>query len=332
MRLRCYQGIITKKGNVFVIFRQLLLQEFDYTPRIEVSIEGSLQLVERTHSNTVTQKRQFKTLLLAVIVLLTGACAALQPPGASGPVPSGPPYPATITGESQRTETALLELNRILRRGGAGTLGEDYLQPVTATIRRLPGDSGSTLYLPKVGSNAEMNEEETREALRRFINDWRVLIGSNPSQLSLIERIDNPDRTKVASYEQRVFRYPLRGDFGKLQITFTGDRRLLNLTSTCIPDAERLQATLAGLTPQLSAEDAIKTISEKGTAYTDTLGNKQAFKLEVGTELGAPQLVTYVQRARSGNDSLEVHIAWEVTVTNAPVKAVYIDAINGESI
>ena len=275
MRLRCYQGIITREGDVFVIFRQLLLQEFDYTPRIAVSIEASVQLVERTHLNTVTHERQFRTLLLAVMVFLTGACAALQPPGTSGPVPSGPPYPATITGESQRTETGLLELNRILRRGGSGTSDEDYLQPVTATIRRLPGDLGGTLYLPKVGSNAEMNEEETREALRRFINDWRVLIGSNPSQLSLIERTDNPDRTKVALYEQRVFRYPLRGDFGKLQITFTGDRRLLNLTSSCIPDAERLQATLASLTPQLSAEDAVKTISEKGATYTDALGNTQ---------------------------------------------------------
>lgn len=211
-------------------------------------------------------------------------------------------------------------------------MGEDYLQPVTATIKRLPGDTGATHYLPKVGSNSEMNEEETREALRRFINDWRVLIGSNPSQLSLIERTDNPDRTKVALYEQRVFRYPLRGDFGKLQITFTGDRRLLNLTSSCIPDAERLQATLANVAPQLSAEDAIKTISEKGATYTDALGNKQTFKLTVGTELGGPQLVTYVLRSRSGADSLEVHIAWEVTVTNAPIKALYIDAINGESI
>ena len=79
----------------------------------------------------------------------------------------------------------------------------------------------------------------------------------------------------------------------------------------------------------MSAEDAVKTISEKGATYSDALANKQTFKLAVGLELGAPQLVTYVLPASSGN-SLEVHIAWEITVTNAPIKAVYIDAINGE--
>ena len=69
-------------------------------------------------------------------------------------------------------------------------MGEDYLQPVTATIRRLPGDSGGTIYLPKVGSNAEMNEEETREALRRFINDGAsssVQILRNSRSLSVLK-------------------------------------------------------------------------------------------------------------------------------------------------
>src|SRR5687768_3346050 len=266
------------------------------------------------------------------MVFLTGACAALQPPGTSGPVPSGPPYPATITGESQRTETGLLELNRILRRGGSGTSDEDYLQPVTATIRRLPGDLGGTLYLPKVGSNAEMNEEETREALRRFINDWRVLIGSNPSQLSLIERVDRPDRTKIALYEQRVFRYPLRGDFGKLQVHFTADRRLLNLTSSCIPDAERLQAVLAAITPRLTAEEAIKHVHERGVRYANSSGNQQTFNISGTSQIDSQELVTYVLPSKSGADSLEIHIAWEVAVSNAPFKTVYIDALNDEII
>jgi len=203
---------------------------------------------------------------------------------------------------------------------------------VTATIKSLPADPGTPLFLPKVGSNPEMNEEETREALRRFINDWRVLIGSNPSQLSLIERVDRPDQTKIALYEQRVFRYPLRGDFGKLQIHFTANRRLLNLTSSCIPDAERLQSALAGISPRLTAEDAIKHVRDRGVRYTDSFGNQQTFNASATNEIDSRELVTYVLPSKPGADSLEIHIAWEVTVSKAPFKNVYVDALNDEVI
>jgi hypothetical protein len=280
----------------------------------------------------VTLKRNSKALPLFFITVVTGACAALQPPNSGGPGPSGPPYPVTLTEQSQRREAAVLAFNRIAQRSGPGNLTAGYLQPVTATVKSLPADPVTPLYLPKVGSNAEMDEEETREALRRFINDWSFLIGSNPSQLSLIQRVDRPDRTKIALYEQRAFRYPLRGDFGKLQIQFTANRRLLNLTSSCIPDAERLQSTLAGITPRLTAEDAIKHVRERGVRYTDSSGNQQTYNVSGSNEINSRDLVTYVLPSKLGADSLEIHIAWEVTVSNAPFKTVYIDAINDEII
>ncbi|MDQ3666958.1 MAG: hypothetical protein M3410_10360 [Acidobacteriota bacterium] len=280
----------------------------------------------------MTHKRNLKALSLFVITLITGSCGALQPPNAGGPGPSGPPYPVTLTEQSQRREAAVLAFDRIARRSVPGNVTEGYLEPVTATIKNLPADPGSPLYLPKVGSNVEMNEEETREALRRFINHWRVLIGANPAQLSLIERVDRPDRTKIALYEQRAFRYPLRGNFGKLQIHFTADRRLLNVSSSCIPDAERLQSALAGITPRLTAEDAIKHVRDRGVRYTDSLGNQQTFNVSGSNEINSQELVTYVLPLKPGADSLEIHIAWEVTVSNAPFKAVYIDALNEEII
>ena len=48
-----------------------------------------------------------------------------------------------------------------------------------------------------------MNEEETRESLRRFIRDWQELIGSDPAKLSLIERTDQPDGSKLAFVSHR---------------------------------------------------------------------------------------------------------------------------------
>lgn len=276
----------------------------------------------------VTHKRDPKALPLFVIALVTGACAALQPPNAGGPIPSGRPYPVILTEQSQRREAAVLALNRIAQKSGPGNLADGYLEPVTATIKSLPPDPVTPLRLPKVGSNVEMNEEEMREALRRFINDWRVLIGSNSSQLSLIERVDRPDHTKVALYEQRAFRYPLRGNFGKLQIHFTADRRLLNLNSSCIPDAERLQSALSGIIPELTAEDAIKHVRDKGVSYTDSSGNQQLFKVAASDEVDSGELVTYVLPATLGTDALEFHIAWEVAVSNAPFSTVYVDALD----
>jgi hypothetical protein len=176
---------------------------------------------------------------------------------------------------------------------------------------------------------AEMDEEETREALRRFINNWRGLIGANPSQLSLVERIDQPDRTKIARYEQRPFRYPLRGDYGKLEIHFTADRRLLNLSSSSIPDAERLQAVLANITPRLTAEDAIKHVRDNGVEYTDSLGNQQTYKVSANNEVNPSELVIYALSSRSA-DALEIYIAWEIAVSNAPFKTVYLDALNAK--
>ncbi|MCM3871310.1 MAG: hypothetical protein ND895_11550, partial [Pyrinomonadaceae bacterium] len=125
----------------------------------------------------MTHRLNLKSLPLLVITLVTGACAALQSPNPGGPATSGPPYPVTLTEQSQRREAAVLAFNRIAQRSGPVNLTEDYLEPVTATIKSLPANPGSQLNLPKVGSNVEMNEDETREALRRFINDWRSLIG-----------------------------------------------------------------------------------------------------------------------------------------------------------
>ncbi len=249
----------------------------------------------------------------------------MQPPDAGGPE-AGPPYPVMLSELAQRRESSILALKQFVRGDSSTTVTETYLQPVTATIRNLPAKLSTPLYLPKVGSQAQMNEEETREALRRFINDSRNLIGANPAQLSLVERVDQPDGTKMARYEQRPFRYPLRGDYGKLEISFTGDRRLLNLSSTCIPDAERLQPSLAAITPRLTAEDAIKRVRNSTISFGNSPGTQQTYQLSASNELKATELVIYVFPSSTSPNSLEFHIAWEVVVSSAPFKSVYVDA------
>jgi hypothetical protein len=40
----------------------------------------------------------------------------------------------------------------------------------------------------------------------------------------------------------------------------------------------------------------------------------------------------YIRASKNKPDALEFHVAWEVEVDSAPVRKVYVDAVNGEII
>lgn len=269
-------------------------------------------------------------IFLLASALAVSSCATMQPPGATGPRGNDPLYPILLNEDSQRREAIVAALKRLAQPSETSATTEPQLQPVTATILSLPSKAASSLYLPRVGATAVMNEEETRESLRRFIKEWQELIGADPSKLSLVERVDQPDGSKLANYEQRPFRYPIRGNYGKLQIQFTADRRVLNLSSSCIPDADRMQTALSALSVKLRAEDAVQHLRENGIAYEGAKGNKVSFKVAATGEINPRGLVTYVLPSKSRPDTLEFHLAWEMELTNAPVKIAYVDAMNGE--
>jgi hypothetical protein len=236
-----------------------------------------------------------------------------------------------LTEDTHRREAIALAMNRLAQVSGKSGTAQVELQPVTATILSLPPGASSSLYLPKVGATTVMNEEETRESLRRFIKEWQELIGSDPAKLSLVDRVDQPDGSKLANYEQRPFRYPLRGNYGKLQIHFAPDRRLLGFTSSCIPDAERIQTLLPGFSSvRLRSREAAQTLRDNGLVYTDAKGNKVNSKLPTASEINPHGLVVYVLPAQNPSAALEFHLAWEIELSNAPVKIAYIDAISSD--
>lgn len=274
--------------------------------------------------------RKLNLVSLGLAALLVGSsCAALQPPSATGPRGAEQVYPILLTEDSGAMEASIAALNRLAQPGSVGAL-ESNVQPVTATIRGLPARANSPLYLPKVGATAVMSEEETRESLRRFIRETQELIGADPAKLTLIERTDLPDGSKLAIYEQRAFRYPIRGGYGKLQIRFTNDRRVIDLSSSSIPNAERMQTTLSGLTVTLNAEDVVKQLRENEITYINASGVTHKLRPGANAELTPRSLVTYVRPAKDHADALEFHIAWEVLSNGQPLKLIYVDAVNGE--
>src|SRR6185503_12150860 len=161
--------------------------------------------------------------------------------------------------------------------------------------------------------------------------EWQTVIGADPNQLSLVERTDEPSGVKVARYEQRPFRYPLRGDFGSLTIRFRSDWQIVGLSSNCIPNADRLQGTLNSLTPKITAEQAVNQIKSQSVTVANT-SPQQAFSLPANATVEARQLVVYAQPSKDPPSGLTIRLVWEIDVTNGPIRQVYLDAISNEII
>lgn len=271
-------------------------------------------------------------LLLALAVCLS-ACATQPAPNANGPRPNEPPYPVLMTDTAERREAALTAWAKFTTEQGIKDAPQPELQPVTATIRSLPQLTGTPLYLPKVGEGATMSEEETRESLRRFIMSMGGFIGAEPQQLSLVQRTDLADGTKKARYEQRPFLYALRGDYGALEITFAPDRRIIQITSTSIPEVDQLRRAGAGTRPHLTADKVPERIIGHTFTYVDANGNHQTLTIDKSDTITVRELVIYPLPRVTDPSVLEFHLAWEITVGRAanPV-TIYLDAVTDELI
>jgi hypothetical protein len=319
---------------------RLALERFRYLwattpPRLWIIRRVRLSIEFFAMSNLLHRpKLTARPLRLAFVfgwMLMLTSCAVLQPPRVTGPRPANDSlYPILLTEDADRTEATIAALHRLAQLSGKTNGIEPQLQPVTGTILSLPAKASGTLYLPKLGTGAVMTEEETRESLRRFIREWQELIGSDPVKLSLVERVDRPDGSKLANYEQRPFRYPIRGNYGKLQIIFTNDRRVINLTSTCIPDADQLQSAFSALNVRPKAEDAVQQLREKGLVYTNAQGTKTTWTVPPSSTITPRTMTVYVLPAADRADVLELHLAWEMELSNAPVNLAYVDAISGK--
>jgi hypothetical protein len=271
-------------------------------------------------------------LTILVVMFGTLACSATPAVNPNGPARNQPLYPALLADSQQRRNEAAGALSQLIQEPEAANTTRTLLQPVTATVRSLPDSLRAPVYLPRVGTGAEMNEEDTRESLRRFLNQWQKLLGANPAQLSLAHQAANGDGTQVAVFEQRAFPYPLRGGFGKIEVRFANDRRLLSLTSTAIPDADKVQTALSATAPRLKSEDVPTHLSGRKIDYRDAAGAQHSFIISSVDQIINQQVVIYPLLSATRTGTLEFHLAWEVTLNNAPVQTIYYDAIQDEVI
>ena len=263
--------------------------------------------------------------------LSTLSCAALQPVSTNGPGRNQPPYPAILPETKERTVAAQAAWLQIASQQGIPGKPQVTLHPITDTITTLPPNLSGSLYLPKVGTTPQMSAEETRESLRRLLREWRPLLGADPAQLSLVEESTDADGVRVAKYEQKPFIYPLRGDYGRVEVRYAPDRRILNVSSNAIPSTDKIQPVLSGAALQVKAEEVPSKLVGRAITYSDSTG-AHTFTIGSATQVTVQQLVVYPIEVAGNPAEIQFYLAWEVALANAPVKLIYLDALQDEVI
>ncbi|MBC7910225.1 MAG: hypothetical protein H7Y30_06980 [Pyrinomonadaceae bacterium] len=275
--------------------------------------------------------RLLKSLGVILLALCAWSCATAPAPDAAGPRADEPSYPVRLADDGTRREASLAVWVNFTRNQGINDAPAPEFQPVTATLRSIPALTQTPLYLPSVGEGVPMTEEETREALRRFITETGPLLCGERQQLSLVQRIDGADGVKEARYQQRPFRYSLRNGYGEVRILFAPDRRVVQIHSTCIPEIERIRRGFVGLSQQFQPVDkSLENIAGRVVTYTDANGGKQTYTLPEKEKISARELIIFPLERAGDVPVLEFHVAWEVLVSDAPEMRIYLDAVTGE--
>src|SRR5437667_1446682 len=211
--------------------------------------------------NTITRTR---AIFIIAAAAFAAGCAGGSKPDAGGPRANEQPYPVIYQPSPDRVDEVKAVWTNLSRGQGGGAVSVlPDLSPVTATIKALPASGNIALRLPKIGLADRMSNEDTRESLKRFVDQTKVLIGADPQQLSLVSNNANGSSGQLAIYAQSPFRYPIRNGFGVVRIGYDDSRRVSQFSSTCIPNLGTFQRMLTGIRTLLTAEQAKEAVPGK---------------------------------------------------------------------
>jgi hypothetical protein len=255
-------------------------------------------------------------LIFAAFISFTAGCAP------SAQVPNkekAKSYPAIIKVSAERQTQAKREWQRLLETYGV-TGVEPELYPVTATPRSLlMVSNGIKLVTTQIQTDTE--EVTIREASRKFIDRWRELLAVDPASLSLVGDTHPNDGHRL-TYRQSDYSFPVAGNFGELTTIISKDGRLVQLDDRLIPLVE------LPLKAVIERQLAAQKVANRTFTYSNVAGQPQSVKIDA-SEVVVKELVIYpVEKG----ETIEVHLAWEITAGKSLVWNVYIDAINGEDL
>lgn len=293
-------------------------------------------------------RRALAALCAVAFALLAGACAAAsRPADPNRPRADAPPYPLVLEASEERREKALAAWSVVV--GDQAAAPAPGLRPVTATISSLPASLAAPPRMPKVvaGDAATQTDEETRESLRRFVETAAPLLGlerrapapgatereSTLGDLSLVEITGGAGATRLARYRQNPFDLPLRNGFGAVEIGFTPDLRVTSMTSTAVPDTERLRRAVAALRQTVAQDKLAAALLNRTFTFTDAAGNTQTRTVASAESVVVRDLVVFPQRRAGDSTRIELRLAWELSLEGqGPPLVAYLDALTGEQL
>ena len=229
-------------------------------------------------------------------------------------------YPVVIEDSQQRREKAEREWRRMLDFYKVAEAPPD-LYPIIYTPRSLLSVSGGIKIMataPEPGTEALAQ----REAVKRFIDQWRELVGADPLTVSLVAGTDAGDAHRL-TYRQANYAFPIIGNFGEMTAIISRDGRLLQLDDHFIPIVELPQK------PAIDREEAARRVVGRTFTYSDIAGRQQQVRVDNPAEIKVRRVVVAPVEKPT---SIEVRLAWEVVAGTSLSWTVYIDAMTGEEI
>ncbi|HWO00505.1 MAG TPA: hypothetical protein VNS63_14695 [Blastocatellia bacterium] len=257
----------------------------------------------------------FRLTSLLAAMLMVGFDLSAQAPSAAKQN-----YPAVIKDSTERRAHAEREWRRMLDAYSIPQTPPD-LYPITYTPRSLLGVTGGIKmisFTPEPGSEAVA----LREAIRRFLDRWRELLGAEPAAVSLVSGDESGD-TRRLTYKQANYAFPIAGNAGEMVAVVSRDGRLLQLDSRFIPVVEMPAR------PSIDRDSAAKKVVGRNFTYSDIAGHEQRAQIGGLDEVVVKRLVVLpIEKA----DSTEVHLAWEIVAGKQLSWTIYVDAISGQEL
>jgi hypothetical protein len=254
--------------------------------------------------------------IFAAFITFTAGCAP------SAQVPNkekAKNYPVIIKASAERRTQATGEWRRLLETYGVAGVEPDFYA-VNATPRSL-GNLANGIKIVTTPIQPDSEEVTIREAARKFIDRWRELLGVDPASLSLVSD-NHPNEAHRLTYRQSDYPFPVAGNFGELTIIISKDGRLIQLDDRLIPLVEM------PLKAVIERQAAGLRVANRTFTYRNVAGQPQTVKIDAG-EVVVKELVVYpVEKG----ETIELHLAWEITAGKSLIWDVYIDAINGEDL
>jgi hypothetical protein len=225
-------------------------------------------------------------------------------------------YPAIVQVSPQRQTQVEREWRRLLETYGAPS-GQPDFYPVTLTPRSLQGIQGG-IKIITTAIQPDSEEVTIREAARKFIDRWRDLLGVDPANLSLVSDNHSTEGHRL-TYKQSDYPFSIAGNFGEMTLLISKDGRLAQLDDRFIPLVE------LPLKPVIERQAVVQRVANRTFTYSNIAGQAQTVKLNAD-EIVVKELVIFP--VEKGN-TIEVHLAWEITAGKSLTWNVYIDAIDG---